>query len=320
MVDNKVTWNRTVMVAVLVTGLVMNFPRLLLGELHEWAFKTTTTYHFPSMIFQLCKDAGVPIWHCDKLVYATWTLDIGLIQDDANGDGPPTVDPPDEHPSSSSQKATYASSSSRATPLSGTTMIPLARVQKLDGQMATLLHHIKPWMRKLIAESKERVEKRMEAKMNQKVQEVHKRLDAFELRVIERPTPTTDMSSLRTKLTSLRSDVDAILATPSIEPQAASSALGDDTVLGALFSGDDVEEQPEHTSACNEQLRQQRTHEMIAGASSSIPVRIDVSTTEGAVRVIDSTTDGAILVEAGTTEGDPSVDLAGSGKPDPPAC
>ena len=25
-------------------------------------------------------------------------------------------------------------------------LVPLARVQKLEGQMATLLHHIKPWM------------------------------------------------------------------------------------------------------------------------------------------------------------------------------
>uniref|UniRef100_M1DEL3 Uncharacterized protein n=1 Tax=Solanum tuberosum TaxID=4113 RepID=M1DEL3_SOLTU len=59
---------------------------------------------------------------------------------------------------------------------------------------------------------------------------------------------------------------------------------------------------------------------MIAGASSSVPVRIDVSTTKGAVRVKDSTTDGVVLVDADTNEGDPSVDLAGSGKSDPPAC
>ena len=109
--------------------------------------------------------------------------------------------------------------------------------------MATLVHHIKPWMRKLNAESEERVGKRMEAKTDQKVQAVHKRLDAFELRVLERPALTTDMSSFRTELASLRADVDAILATPAVEPQATPFALGDDTVLGALFSGDDAEEQ-----------------------------------------------------------------------------
>uniref|UniRef100_M1DQ92 Integrase core domain containing protein n=1 Tax=Solanum tuberosum TaxID=4113 RepID=M1DQ92_SOLTU len=128
----------------------------------------------------------------------------------------------------------------------------------------------------------------METKRDQKVQEVHKCPDAFELRVLERPTPTTDMSSFRTELASLWADVDAILAILAVEPQGAPSALGDDTILGALFNRDDVEEQPEPARA--------------------------------RVRVIDSTTDGAVLVDAGTTEGDPSVDLAGSGKPDSPAC
>jgi len=84
MVDNIVTLDIAVMVAALVAGLDINFPRLLLGELHEKTFKTTTIYPFPCMIFQLCRDAGVPIWHCDKLVHATGTLDIRLIQDDTN--------------------------------------------------------------------------------------------------------------------------------------------------------------------------------------------------------------------------------------------
>uniref|UniRef100_M1DQA7 Integrase core domain containing protein n=1 Tax=Solanum tuberosum TaxID=4113 RepID=M1DQA7_SOLTU len=136
----------------------------------------------------------------------------------------------------------------------------------------------------------------MEAKMDQKVQAVHKRLNPFELRVLERPDPTTDISSFRTELASLRADVDAILATPAVELQAAPFALGDDTVLGALFSGDDAEEKPDPARAHDEQLRQQRAREMIAGASSSMLVRIDVSTTEGAVRVTDSTTDGVVLV------------------------
>uniref|UniRef100_M1DLA3 Late blight resistance protein n=1 Tax=Solanum tuberosum TaxID=4113 RepID=M1DLA3_SOLTU len=64
---------------------------------------------------------------------------------------------------------------------------------------------------------------------------------------------------------------------------------------------------------------QKRALEAAAWASSFVPVRIDVSTTLGAIRVADNTTDGAILVGASTTEGDPSVDLAGSGKPDPSA-
>jgi len=69
------------------------------------------------------------------------------------------------------------------------------------------------------------------------------------LRVLERPTPITDLSSFRIELASLRADVDAILATPAVEPQAVPSVLGDDIVLGALFSGDDAEEHPEPARA-----------------------------------------------------------------------
>ncbi|KAG5611136.1 hypothetical protein H5410_022417 [Solanum commersonii] len=47
--DNQVTWDRAVMVATL-----------------------------------LCRDSGVPIWHCDRLVHPTGALDIGLIRDEAN--------------------------------------------------------------------------------------------------------------------------------------------------------------------------------------------------------------------------------------------
>ena len=39
-------------------------------------------------------------------------------------------------------------------------------------------------------------------------------------------------------------DFYAILATPTNEPQAAPSALGDESVWGGQFSGDDAEEQP----------------------------------------------------------------------------
>uniref|UniRef100_M1DX87 Integrase core domain containing protein n=1 Tax=Solanum tuberosum TaxID=4113 RepID=M1DX87_SOLTU len=204
-------------------------------------------------------------------------------------------------------------------------------------------------MRKLIAESEERVESRMEAKMDQKVQAVHKRLDAFELIVLERPVPTTDISSFWTELASLRADVHAILAIPAAEPHASPSALDDDTILGALFSGDDTDTQPKparardkrhrsshksdlteevksskrqcrqekkapKASIIDEQLRQQRAREVLP------TVAIDVSTTDGAVRVADSTTDVVVLVDADTTEGDPSVDLKGSGKSNPPTC
>lgn len=36
------------------------------------------------MIFQLRRDAGVPLWHCDVLRTPTGIVDIGLIRDEAN--------------------------------------------------------------------------------------------------------------------------------------------------------------------------------------------------------------------------------------------
>ena len=73
--------------------------------------------------------------------------------------------------------------------------------------MTTLLHHIQPWMQKAITE----FEARMERKMQRKITEVHQRLDAFELRVLARPAPSVDVSTLQAAVDSLRADIDTIL-------------------------------------------------------------------------------------------------------------
>ncbi|KAG5632509.1 hypothetical protein H5410_004226 [Solanum commersonii] len=224
--DNQVTWDRAVMVAALVAGVEIDFARM---------------------------DSGVPIWHCDRLVHPTGALDIGLIRDEANVAAPrrePQVEVPplgtdladtvgqaqgddlsapdhtDTIPGSSSQAASMGPSSSRSTPQLGAAVVPLARVQKLEAQMATLLHHIQPWMQKSIAESEARVERRMEDMMDRKVQAVNNHLDAFELRVLERPAPAIDLSALQADIASLQSDVEAILAALLVEPQVAPTATG----------------------------------------------------------------------------------------------
>ncbi|KAG5600404.1 hypothetical protein H5410_031774 [Solanum commersonii] len=254
--DNQLRWDRAVMVATLVAGVEIDFARMLLAEIHERAFRTSTTYPFPCLIFQLCRDSGVPIWHCDRLIHPTGALDIGLIRDEANvaaprrepqvevpplstdladpvgqaqGDNLSAPDHTDTVSGSSSQAASMGPSSSRSTPQLGVVVVPLATVKKLEAQMATLLHHIQPWMQKSIAESEARVERRMEGMMDLKVQAVNNRLDAFELRVLERPAPAIDLSALQADIASLRSDVEAILAAPSVEPQVAPTALADDT-------------------------------------------------------------------------------------------
>ena len=45
--------------------------------------------------------------------------------------------------------------------------------------MATILHHIKPWMQRSIAEVEERLERKMAKHTERKIAEVHQRLDAF---------------------------------------------------------------------------------------------------------------------------------------------
>uniref|UniRef100_M1DUI3 Integrase core domain containing protein n=1 Tax=Solanum tuberosum TaxID=4113 RepID=M1DUI3_SOLTU len=285
--DNYVTWDRAFMVAALVAGVEINFARMLLAEIHERAFRTSTTYPFPCLIFHLCRDSGVPIWHCDKLVHPTGALDIDFIRDEANVATPrrePQIEVPPLGPDladtvgqahgcdpiipehadailgSSSQAASMAPSSSRSTPQLGVKVVPMARVQKLEAQMATLLHHIQPWMQNSIAESEARMERRMEGMMDRKVKAVNKRLDAFELRVLERSAPGIDLSALEADLASLRTDIDALLVAPSVETQAAPSALADDTMLEALFSGT-ADEGPAPTHAKGKQHRPHRTEE-----------------------------------------------------------
>ena len=76
--------------------------------------------------------------------------------------------------------------------------------------MATLLHHIEPWMQKSIAEADERLERRMIHHTERKIAEVHQRLDAFELRVLARPAPPVDVSTLQDAVDSLSADIDMI--------------------------------------------------------------------------------------------------------------
>uniref|UniRef100_M1DZJ6 Integrase core domain containing protein n=1 Tax=Solanum tuberosum TaxID=4113 RepID=M1DZJ6_SOLTU len=82
--DNVVTWDRAVMIATLMEGLEINFSRILIIEINERSFKTTTTLPFPCLIFHHCREASVPIWHCDRLLEVTKIVDIGFIRDVTN--------------------------------------------------------------------------------------------------------------------------------------------------------------------------------------------------------------------------------------------
>ena len=126
---------------------------------------------FPCMIFALCRPAGVPIWHIDQLKTPQGTVDVGFIRDEDNELAPRRGAHPElplladdlADTVALARTATQAAStdttlvesipgsntspsSSRTAPLP--TLVPLSRVQKLEAQMATLLHHIQPWMQK----------------------------------------------------------------------------------------------------------------------------------------------------------------------------
>ena len=77
--------------------------------------------------------------------------------------------------------------------------------------MATLLHHIQSWMQKTITESEARIERKIHQFTERKIAEVNQRLDAFELRVLARPAPPVDVSTLQAAVDSLREYIDTIL-------------------------------------------------------------------------------------------------------------
>ena len=57
----------------MIAGFEVDFAWLLQAVMHERAFKVTTTYPFPCMIFSYCRSAGVPIWNIDQLK-TLWAL------------------------------------------------------------------------------------------------------------------------------------------------------------------------------------------------------------------------------------------------------
>lgn len=140
-----------------------------------------------------------------ELLTPTGIVDIGLIRDETNeaasllghnvdvhllgenmadtveqseGADPATSEPTNTTPAESSPGTSMAASSSWYT-LPSATLVPLARMQQLEAQIATFLWHIKPWMQKSIAEVEEKIEKKVAQQIEIKIRAVHQRLDAF---------------------------------------------------------------------------------------------------------------------------------------------
>ena len=77
-----------------------------------------------------------------------------------------------------------------------------------------------------------------------KIAEVHQRLDTFELRVLDRPAPQLDVSTLHAAVESLRADIDMILEARVPEYEAPSVDHVEDIVMAALFATSDIPPPP----------------------------------------------------------------------------
>lgn len=80
--------------------------------------------------------------------------------DKSQGADHDTSEPTDTTPAESSPGTSVVPSSSLFTP-SPAALFPIARVQKLEAKMATLLHYIQPWMQKSITEAEDRIENKV---------------------------------------------------------------------------------------------------------------------------------------------------------------
>ena len=69
-----------------------------------------------------------------------------------------------------------------------------------------------------------------------KIMEVHQRMDAFKLRVLARPAPLVDVSTLQAAVENLKADLDTFLKARVPESKAPSAEPTKDTILAALFS------------------------------------------------------------------------------------
>ena len=341
--DNIVTWDRAVLMASMIVGFKVDFVWPLQVVTHKRAFKVTTTYPFPCMIFSLCGSAGVPIWHRDQLKTPRGTINIGLIRDEANELSPCRGSRPEIPPIADDLVDTVAhartatdtasNDTTRTTPLRA--LVPLGRVQKLEAQIATLLHKIQPWMQKTITESEKRLERKIVHFTEWKIAEVNQRLDTFDLRVLARPTTLVDVLTLKAAVDSIRADTDTILEARVLESEPLSVEPAEDTMLAVLVATSENPPPPPRESAkrhkgrvedeararkkehremeaarrasvAEEAAHQIRASELAAGASSSRTVEIAGSTTDGTI-VTEDTTEGVQIAK----------DLE-SGEPDPP--
>uniref|UniRef100_M1DMJ3 Integrase core domain containing protein n=1 Tax=Solanum tuberosum TaxID=4113 RepID=M1DMJ3_SOLTU len=287
---------QAVMVAALVAGLEIDFVRMLLAEIHERAFKTSTTYPFPCLIFQLCRDSGILIWHSDRLIHATGTLDIGLIRDGDN------VAAPRKEPQPWMQKLIAESE---------------ARMERrmeimMDRKVQTVNKRLDAFELRVFEQPVLTIDL---SSLRTNLANLRADIDDILATPAVKPPATPTAWTDDTVLDALFRGIAEEKPNPTLAKgkRYRSSRTEEEKAQKRQHR---QENEAKQASILDEKLRQQRVHESAAGASSSSLVveippvkRDDVSTTES-----------AMIDDVGTTECDPNIVSAGSGKPDTPAC
>lgn len=101
--------------------------------------------------------------------------------------------------------------------------------------MDALMYHMHPWKQKSIAKAEDLIKKRVAQQTEKNISMVHKCVNAFELRVLSRPTPTIDLTALQEDVQNLWADGDSILEMRGNESKIAPFKLTENTVFVALF-------------------------------------------------------------------------------------
>ena len=65
-------------------------------------------------------------------------------------------------------------------------------------------------------------------------------MDAFEFRVLARPAPPVDMSTLQAAVDSLHADIDMTIEAKVPESEAPSVEPAEDTVMAAIFATSEI--------------------------------------------------------------------------------
>ena len=104
------------------------------------------------------------------------------------------------------------------------------------------MHHIQPWIRRSIADAEERLERKMVQQTEQKIGKVHQLLDTFQTRVLARPSPPVDVSTLQAAVESLRADINMILEARVPKFEAPSVEPVEDIVMAVVFATSEIQQ------------------------------------------------------------------------------